>query len=121
MLNSGEIKNMKQIFPSSFKKTDNKKFMTLLNQRVKDMIPNNPTIIPLNYTEEFIEDKGINFNVKILHLFGNKPEANKDTFKKTNIEDKKKEDPFMPPFEEGRFIDNLSDTHSLIHNRYSVS
>ncbi len=41
--------------------------------------------------------------------------------KKTNIEDKKKEDPFMPPFEEGRFIDNLSDTHSLIHNRYSVS
>ena len=26
----------------------------------------------------------------------------------------------MPPFEEGAFIDHVSDTHSLVYNKYSV-
>ena len=32
----------------------------------------------------------------------------------------KKKNPFLPPYEEGQFIDDLTDTHALIFNKYCV-
>jgi hypothetical protein len=44
------------------------------------MFPENPSIKPIKFKQETIEDSGINFNIKLLNLLTKKPTATKDTF-----------------------------------------
>ena len=77
-------------------------FLKVLNQRVTAMFPNNPSIKPISFSESEIDDQGIRFNIKILHLLAQKPSSNKETFSPLiNKENQPKKDPFLPPYEQG--------------------
>ena len=65
-------------------------------------------------------DQGIDFNIKLLQILAQKPSANKDTFSPLINKDNNLGDPFMAPFAQGAFIDEVTDTHSLIFNKFSV-
>lgn len=68
-----------------------------------------------------MENNGIIFNIKLLNLLTKKPTANKDTFSPLVTKDNQSQkDPFEPPFENGAFIDELTDSHSLVFNKFSV-
>ena len=62
------------------------------------------------------------FVIKMLETLKHKPVGDKTKFE--GLKEQKKEpiksDPFMPPFEEGLFIDELTTTHSLVFNKFSV-
>jgi len=78
-------------------------------------------IKPIKYTEEIVDDQGVAFNIKLLQLLANKPTSTKDTFSPLITKDNKPDsDPFMPPFENGAFIDEITDSHSLVYNKFSV-
>ena len=49
-----------------------------------------------------------------------KPSASKDTFSPLINKENVQGDPFMAPFPQGSFIDEVTDTHSLIFNKFSV-
>ena len=63
---------------------------------------------------EVVSDGGINFVVKNI---------SKCTKKIITLKDapSEKKDPFLPPFEDGAWIAELSATHDLIFNKYPVS
>ena len=85
------------------------------------MFPENPSIKPIKFTSEKIEDQGVKFDIKLLHLLTQKPTSTKDTFSPLiNKDNQKSKDPFVEPFENGAFIDEVTDTHSLIFNKFSV-
>ncbi len=49
---------------------------------------------------------------------GSKPEAKKESFNKDA--DPKEFNPFLPPFQEGLFISDITEHHRLLFNKYSV-
>ena len=63
---------------------------------------------------EVIEDQGIKFEVRMLESLGQKPKGENAFTKKADF------DPFMPPFEDGLFITDLTESHSLVFNKFSV-
>ena len=72
--------------------------LTSLRPLVIEKFSNNPSIVYIKSSEHIIKDPyGIDFNVKILESLNHKPEGQKDQF----TGEKKKENPFLPPFEEG--------------------
>lgn len=106
---------------SAFRETDYKKFLSLLDQNVKTMFPMNPSIKPIGFTEETITDRGIDFKIRLLKLLLNKPVANNMTFSPLITKQAPPtDDPFVPPFKPGAYIDQVTDTHCLIFNKYSV-
>ena len=58
-----------------------------------------------------MEDDGIMFIVLLLAKLAKKP---------THAPALKVKDPFMPPFEPGLFISELSETHTLLFNKFQV-
>mmetsp|Transcript_17969 Transcript_17969/g.30571 ORF Transcript_17969/g.30571 Transcript_17969/m.30571 type:complete len:100 (+) Transcript_17969:81-380(+) len=85
------------------------------------MFPGNPSIKPIKFSEETINDNGIDFNVKVLHIFANKPTSTKETFSPLiNKDNMPTKDPFQAPFENGSLIGEVTDTHSLMFNKFSV-
>ena len=68
------------VLPSSLRGSDYSQFLVLLKERVCQMFPENPMIVPIKFTEETVSDNGINFNIKLLNLLTKKPTATKDTF-----------------------------------------
>jgi ATP adenylyltransferase len=85
------------------------------------MFPNNPSIKPIDFTEQIIEDQNIKFNIKLLKILAKKPQGNRDFFSPLITKEKQVDkDPFVEPFENGAFIDEITDTHSLIFNKFSV-
>jgi len=44
--------------------------------------------------------------------------AKKPIAKKSDFGDKSSFDPFMPPFEEGLYIDDITPTHRLLFNKF---
>lgn len=111
---------MLKMMPSSLRESNLPQFLSLLRQRVATLFVDNPMIQPIEFEASTISDQGINFDVKLLKLLAKKPTATKDTFSKKDGGEKKVFDPFMPPYEEGQYIDELSATHALIFNKYSV-
>jgi hypothetical protein len=84
-------------------------FLKTLDQRVRYAFPNNPSIKPISFSEENIEDNGINFNIKVLHLLQQKPTSTKDTFSPLiNKDNPPQNNPFLPPFEPGAFIGDVT-------------
>lgn len=69
---------------------------------------NNPALYYLPSSKETIIDEGIPFKLLLLHSLQQKP---------TGI---KVDDPFVPPFEQGIFITDLSDSHSLVYNKFCI-
>ena len=69
----------------------------------------------LGTTAETVEDGGIPFEVRLIEGLAKKPTL------ADNKEKKKDFDPFMPPFEPGLFIADLSDTHRLLFNKFPIS
>lgn len=113
--------NIPKLTASSFRETDYAKFLALLDERVKAMFPMNPSIKPIGFTEETITDRGIDFKIRLLKLLLNKPVANNMTFSPLiNKQNLPVDDPFVPPFKPGAYIDQVTDTHCLIFNKYSV-
>lgn len=50
-----------------------------------------------------------------------KPQGNKDNFSPLiNKDTQVNKDPFCEPFENGAYIDEITDTHSLIFNKFAV-
>lgn len=82
------------------------------------MFPNNPSIKPIEFTYENVTDHGIQFNIKLLKLLVDKPNSTKATFDPNSMSEFK--DPFVAPFEEGSFIDQITETHNLIFNKFSI-
>ena len=93
--------------------------MQSLKTKVKDNFYNNPSIVYIPSAEHTIVDQGIEFNVKILESLSKKPESKKENF---SAEATKKEEfnPFLPPFEDGLYIDDLMENHRLLYNKFSV-
>lgn len=54
--------------PSALRESNYRLFLSQLNERVISLFPNNPSIKPINFTAEDINDKGIVFNIKLLQL-----------------------------------------------------
>lgn len=110
-----------KVLPSTLRQQNYKQFMTLLKGRISEQFINNPSIKPIKFTEENINDKGINFNVKLLQLLAKKPTGNRSSFSPLITKDNQElKDPFVAPFENGAFIDEVTDTHSLMYNKFSV-
>lgn len=72
--------------------------------------------IPTEY--EFVEEKGINFLVRILSNLVRKDEAKKQQKKKTDAAGKEF-NPFLP-YEEDLFVADISDTHVCLLNKFNV-
>ena len=90
-------------------------FIQSLKPLIASKQHNNAFFKSIDYSIEHIEDAGIKFQVKLLSLLKDKPEASKETF------NKEQKDPFMPPFEDGAFITEILDTHNLIFNKYNIA
>ena len=85
------------------------------------MFPNNPSIKPIDFQAQTITDNNIAFDVKLLKILAKKPQSNKETFSPLVTKDNQVgKDPFVEPFENGAFIDEITDTHRLIFNKFSV-
>lgn len=85
------------------------------------MFPGNPSIKPIEFEAQTVPDKNINFNIKLLKILAQKPSGNKDTFSPLVTKSKQAgKNPFVEPFENGAFIDEITETHSLIFNKFSV-
>jgi ATP adenylyltransferase len=107
--------------PSTFRDSNYPQFLTMLRDRVAAIFPENPSIKPIKFTSEKIVDQGIEFDIKLLQILTQKPTSTKDTFSPLiNKENLPSKDPFVEPFEAGAFIDEITDTHSLIFNKFSV-
>lgn len=116
-----DMQNISKVLPSAMRESNYPAFMSLLKERVHSMFPNNPSIKPIDFTEQTIEDQNIPFNIKLLKILAKKPQGNKDSFSPLiNKDNQVNKDPFCEPFENGAFIDELTDTHSLIFNKFSV-
>jgi len=64
-----------------------------------------------------VYDRGIDFDVRVIKSLAKKPTLAQNQ----NAATKKKDfDPFVPPFEEGLFIANLSATHRLLFNKFCI-
>jgi len=50
-------------------------FLKLLNERIIEMFPDNPSIKPIGFTEETITDNGIDYRIRLLKLLLDKPVA----------------------------------------------
>jgi len=66
--------------PSALRDSNYPLFLSSLRDRVAHMFPENPSIKPIKFTAEKIEDQGIKFDIKLLHLLTQKPTSTKDTF-----------------------------------------
>lgn len=107
--------------PSALRDSNYPLFLSSLKERVASMFPENPSIKPIKFTSEKIEDQGIKFDIKLLNLLTHKPTSTKDNFSPLITKNNQtQKDPFSPPFEAGAFIDEITDTHSLIFNKFSV-
>ncbi|TNV76948.1 hypothetical protein FGO68_gene119 [Halteria grandinella] len=95
-----------------------KDFLTSLKSLVKERFISNPALVFIKSSHHQLkcEKSGIEFNVKILESLGAKPTATKETFSTGE----KKDNPFLPPFEEGQFITDLLSEHRMIFNKYCV-
>lgn len=71
-------------------------------------------------SDEIVEDQGIKFNIKLLESLQNKPESRPENFSPLIRKEQVKDDPFSPPFEPGMFISDLSPSHALVFNKFSV-
>ena len=54
--------------PSVLRESNYRLFLSQLNERVISLFPNNPSIKPIHFTAEDINDQGIVFNIKLLQL-----------------------------------------------------
>ena len=85
------------------------------------MFPNNPSIKPIGFTEEVINDSGIAYRIRLLKLLLDKPIAKEVDFSPLITKaNKPNNDPFVAPFSPGAYIDEVTDTHFLLFNKYSV-
>lgn len=70
------------------------------------------SIISLNIIKRIkIAQNGIVFNFSVLQHLDQKP---------IGASRGQTSDPFLPPFEEGLFVQKLSDAHSLLFNKFAV-
>ena len=46
-----DMNKFKQVLPSTLRESNFKQFLILLNQRVLDMFPGNPSIKPIKFSE----------------------------------------------------------------------
>lgn len=75
------------------------------------------TLLPIPTDYEFIEDKGVNFFVRILSSLEKKDEERK------RMEEVSKSDNFLNPFlpyDKTLFVADISDTHIALLNKYNV-
>jgi len=79
-----------------------------LRHLVHSNFKNNPALCYLPSSAVILLDEEIPFKLLMLHSLQNKPPGIKV------------DDPFLPPFEEGIFITDLSDSHSLVFNKFCV-
>jgi len=86
------------------------------------MFPNNPSIVPIKFSEDTVVDNNINFNIKLLRLLAKKPTSAPECFSPliTKETQQAKKNPFVEPFEPGQLIDSVTETHRLIFNKFSV-
>ena len=87
--------------------------------KVSAQFEGNPSIKFIESSVEVVESNAINFDVRMIQSLANKPTLaqNKEKAKKDTS---KPFDPFVPPFEPGLFIDELSLTHNLLFNKFCI-
>ena len=88
-------------------------FTTTLKDLVRTQFVENPSICFIDSESETVEVDGIPFQYRLIKSLAKKPTLagnNKGPMK----------DPFMPPFEPGLFITELSDTHNLLFNKFCI-
>jgi ATP adenylyltransferase/5',5'''-P-1,P-4-tetraphosphate phosphorylase II len=96
-------------------------FLQLLNERIIEMFPDNPSIKPIGFTEEIITDNGIDYRIRLLKLLLDKPIAKEVEFSPLITKNNKPtNDPFVEPFTPGAYIDEVTESHFVMFNKYSV-
>ena len=103
------------------KRNDFLKYCSALNDQVKAQFVDNPSIKFIESGAETVVSDGIPFEVRLITSLASKPTL-KDSTKSTGAKPKKKVtfDPFMPPFEPGLFITEISSTHNLLFNKFMI-
>ena len=86
----------------------------LLRRRILSSQKKYKNIIYLNVQKrQAVEDpSGLSFEVILIDNLKKKPDLSENTIKKA--------DPFLPPFEDGQFITEISPTHNLLFNKFAL-
>lgn len=96
---------------SSLSLTPYPTFIKELTERIDLLNENATSIVHLDCQQtEIIDSQGIPFTCFLLAKLNKKPTHSRLL--------PKQKDPFLPPFEPGLFISELSDTHSLLFNKF---
>lgn len=105
---------------------DNASYQKLLKDiqtKVKAQFYMNKSIVYIQTQEKELEEAGISFNIKLIESLNKKPELLQKQYEEIKEEKQEKvnDDPFSPPFEEGLYIDELTETHRLLFNKFSIA
>lgn len=99
------------------------KFLKNIQDKVKAQFYMNKSIVYIKTQEKELEEAGISFSIKLIESLNKKPELLHKQYEdiKEEKEVKVNDDPFQPPFEEGLYIDELTETHRLLFNKFSIA
>lgn len=86
----------------------------LLRKRILSSQKKYRNIVYLNVQkrQQLDDPSGLSFEVILIDNLKKKPDLSENTIKKA--------DPFLPPFEDGQFITELSPTHNLLFNKFAL-
>lgn len=83
----------------------------LLKKKILSLYPKykNKVFLKIDKRQQIEDPSGLIFEIILIENLQKKPDLN------SNIN---KSDPFLPPFEEGQFISEISSTHNLLFNKF---
>jgi len=88
-----------------------------LKRQVSGQFVNNPALCFIQTEVETVADSTIDFEVRLIRSLAKKPTLEQN--KERTIQ-RKDFNPFLPPFEPGIFISELSQSHRLLFNKFCI-
>ena len=87
----------------------------LLHRKITSLYPKykNLVLLKIEKKEQFQDNSGLIFELILIENLQKKPNYKENLLKKA--------DPFLPPFEDGQFIADLSNTHNLLFNKFALA
>ena len=100
----------------STQETNYQRYVSALGSKVKTQFVGNPTIKFMPSSNETLSDGGIDFDVRLITSLAQKPTLASN--QATQAKKSEGFDPFVPPFEPGMYLAELSPTHRLLFNKF---
>ena len=97
-------------------------FLKDLPKIISEQFANNKAIKYIKSDEKIVEEKGIPFSVRLIETLAQKPTLLQNQYEEIKeTQEVKSKDPFSPPFEDGLYIGELTETHRLLFNKFSIA